>query len=225
MVSILAAAARRFIPACAGNSHNWSKSGFRKPVHPRVCGEQRYMANAVLVLVGSSPRVRGTAEYGKLHNARLRFIPACAGNRATSTTPLVFGSVHPRVCGEQTSQILLPCSTYGSSPRVRGTEPPCQSFFKKVRFIPACAGNSKSSRSGNFLISVHPRVCGEQPRVLSMSNSQVGSSPRVRGTDFGAPPGVCKRRFIPACAGNRSGPRSARPYAPVHPRVCGEQYP
>ena len=31
---------RRFIPACAGNSIAMPGIGVRRPVHPRVCGEQ-----------------------------------------------------------------------------------------------------------------------------------------------------------------------------------------
>ncbi len=31
-------------------------------------------------------------------------------------------------------------------------------------------------------------------------------------------------RFIPACVGNARWSGAARPYVPVHPRVCGERY-
>ena len=51
----------------------------------------------------------------------------------------------------------------------------------RLRFIPACAGNSVSEASQLMRSSVHPRVCGEQfpHRFLQ---GWFGSSPRVRGT-------------------------------------------
>ena len=110
--------------------------------HPRVCGEQalgssprvRGTAEAPLLYsslqaVGSSPRVRGTARLsGPLEDALGRFIPACAGNRTPTCRfhdpGSVRISVHPRVCGEQDGEwILNPSDTS---------------------------------------LAVHPRVCGEQ---------------------------------------------------------------
>ena len=52
-----------------------------------------------------------------------------------------------------------------------------------------------------------------------------GSSPRVRGTDFGSGPNVEPGRFIPACAGNRPFSSAVWRFWAVHPRVCGEQQP
>ena len=53
---------------------------------------------------------------------------------------------------------------------------------------------------------VHPRVCGEQSLADNLRADR-------------------DRRFIPACAGNRSKALSARTviFTTVHPRVCGEQ--
>ena len=50
-----------------------------------------------------------------------------------------------------------------------------------------------------------------------------GSSPRVRGTVAILDCLLAHIRFIPACAGNRSGTSTAQIATPVHPRVCGEQ--
>ena len=89
-----------FIPARAGNGDAPKESYRDKPVHPRACGERK-LANAAtseqrgssracgerdclpkkkLKEVGSSPRVRGTADRLS-HWVRFgRFIPARAGN-------------------------------------------------------------------------------------------------------------------------------------------------
>ena len=50
----------RFIPACAGNGYG-APGLFPIPaVHPRVCGERPDQGDPDLLVVGSSPRVRGT---------------------------------------------------------------------------------------------------------------------------------------------------------------------
>ena len=151
---------------------------------------------------GSSPRVRGTHNEGADDHRRVRFIPACAGNSASSAPPATSAPVHPRVCGELLGYLSIAPD--------------------QTRFIPACAGNSFAGRGAAWAVPVHPRVCGELVALTSSSSADAGSSPRVRGTRSVLLPRQIGRRFIPACAGN--SPRAAaidRP-RPVHPRVCGE---
>ena len=132
-------------------------------------------------------------------------------------------SVHPRVCGEQSSQRNLSGARTGSSPRVRGTAPPCRPSAARNRFIPACAGNSQGRHYATSRASVHPRVCGEQERCAKRAGLDNGSSPRVRGTAHAGGPGHTQGRFIPACAGNRPKWHTCSHPHSVHPRVCGEQ--
>ena len=73
------------------------------------------------------------------------------------------------------------------------------------RFIPACAGNTKSWK----------RV----RRPMS------GSSPRARGTPARAWSWSSRKRFIPACAGNTPTPAWSPRRSSVHPRVRGEHLP
>ena len=193
----------RFIPACAGNSAPTLSRGICAPVHPRVCGEQLCSLVSVQICLGSSPRVRGTAEVVRVVADVYRFIPACAGNRTTVRVHSVKPSVHPRVCGEQRRSVRRYCEGLGSSPRVRGTADVALCVDCTCRFIPACAGNSPRTARPESCGSVHPRVCGEQKPVNPDVPGDVGSSPRVRGTALtrrGIQP-TC--RFIPACAGNR----------------------
>ncbi len=93
----------------------------------------------------------------------------------------------------------------------------------KGRFIPACAGNARHTRSGTDLEAVHPRVCGERDHMKKTAASKTGSSPRVRGTLALNAAIPIPERFIPACAGNarRQDNRALR--SSVHPRVCGER--
>ena len=151
-------------------------------VHPRVCGEQREHDITEVHYHGSSPRVRGTEPFILPRSARVRFIPACAGNSLSNRASLALLPVHPRVCGEQLSISLPDRVRAGSSPRVRGTV--CEADWLSAidRFIPACAGNSSASRWRDFVRSVHPRVCGEQSSKIKAHFPHAGSSPRVRGT-------------------------------------------
>ena len=132
----------RFIPACAGNRAKPSSSKIAKAVHPRVCGEQISRDSHDQFVPGSSPRVRGTG-YRRLRGfCWRRFIPACAGNRASWTPDMTRKAVHPRVCGEQENSFCCLRSDSGSSPRVRGTDGEVSFWGDGGRFIPACAGNS-----------------------------------------------------------------------------------
>ena len=69
---------------------------------------------------------------------------------------------------------------------------------------------------------VHPRLCGEHPVVVPDGGAAVGSSPPVRGTPVLLQHRHPRFRFIPACAGNTTWPRTCCTASPVHPRLCGE---
>ena len=153
-------------------------------------------------LTGSSPRVRGTLCAWQPARARLRFIPACAGNSPLASPNPALSTVHPRVCGELAHARRVGGIEGGSSPRVRGTLLRQLAEQLAQRFIPACAGNSQIDS---------PSWQGSD-----------GSSPRVRGTPIQGSSGRSASRFIPACAGN-SQPTATRCWCiSVHPRVCGE---
>ena len=174
---------RRFIPACAGNSGIPRRRGRRGPVHPRVCGEL-----VCLGCGGYSPHLVHPRVCGELVESDARLVDASGSSpRVRGTLPWTMRGqmapqVHPRVCGEL--------------PAFSTTDIVC------LRFIPACAGNSRSSR-----------------RVRRRRN---GSSPRVRGTRTLPHTTPISVRFIPACAGNSPGPCPHRVRRTVHPRVCGE---
>ena len=68
-------------PACAGNSGREHGAAAACEDHPRVCGEQSVKKEKPRVLLGSPPRVRGTAYSIMSGLGRFRITPACAGNR------------------------------------------------------------------------------------------------------------------------------------------------
>ena len=72
-------AARRSIPACAGEPAALRlRLGFR-PVYPRVCGGTRPQYRPLRTAYGLSPRVRGNLPPCTPIPAYSRSIPACAG--------------------------------------------------------------------------------------------------------------------------------------------------
>ena len=194
--------AGRFIPACAGNSMPTYCYRRNTPVHPRVCGELVSGAIGRSFDNGSSPRVRGTQQDTGIRSVKHRFIPACAGNSHDSANSVPLMPVHPRVCGELIFLAGLDFFGGGSSPRVRGTRQPVACHVQKLRFIPACAGNSMAGDVQVPHFAVHPRVCGELVARWPTSAGAAGSSPRVRGTQLRGAGQRPPSRFIPACAGN-----------------------
>ncbi len=111
-------------------------------------------------------------------------------------------TVHPRACGEHGCRSNGEQFGHGSSPRVRGTSGRLRVRASARRFIPARAGNIPRASPCRTSRTVHPRACGEHDRFALEFSTQVGSSPRVRGTFCGKPTDVLGSGFIPARAGN-----------------------
>ena len=153
----------------------------------------------------------------------MRFIPALAGNRWSPTAKPSRSPVHPRACGEQIASVTGASSSFGSSPRLRGTGE-CSVAMRNISwFIPALAGNRCRVLLPHIFSSVHPRACGEQGPVVYGIVTSNGSSPRLRGTDLANQTHFIYKRFIPALAGNSDLSSLDLNYCPVHPRACGEQ--
>ncbi len=93
---------------------------------------------------------------------------------------------------------------------------------RRLRFIPAPAGNTRRRSNAGACASVHPRACGEHMESLVQGGGNAGSSPRLRGTRPRVLRDDQRYRFIPAPAGNTSGRPSRRNGSTVHPRACGE---
>ena len=111
----------RFIPAGAGNTSRSCRFVTNTSVHPRGCGEHGCVSMVTRPSGGSSPRVRGTPPGYRAQWPGRRFIPAGAGNTRGKPSAYWRLSVHPRGCGEHSTQHRERSKTAGSSPRVRGT--------------------------------------------------------------------------------------------------------
>ena len=89
--------------------------------HPRVCGEHYGIVGIVAVVLGSSPRMRGTLADQPQATPVDGIIPAYAGNTLLKSMRLPPFLDHPRVCGEHQMADARPQHAQGSSPRMRGT--------------------------------------------------------------------------------------------------------
>ena len=98
-------AAPRITPACAGKTDSGSGAGSAGTDHPRVCGENWEEFIYWLRRGGSPPRVRGK-RLAKLDAVRhFRITPACAGKTSNGDSNHDCPPDHPRVCGENTSEM------------------------------------------------------------------------------------------------------------------------
>ncbi len=112
----------------------------------------------------------------------------------------------------------------GSSPHARGTHRFNTAWKPIGRFIPACAGNTRSPARSPANTPVHPRMRGEHWTSGCSVSVLAGSSPHARGTRGVCPSLLLFHRFIPACAGNTIvGPADAW-VSSVHPRMRGEHF-
>ncbi len=151
----------RFIPASAGNTPPPPQRGQRAAVHPRERGEHQPGAFSGLALRGSSPRARGTRHHAGWSQRPRRFIPASAGNTLRSGTSARASAVHPRERGEHREVFPETIQVDGSSPRARGTRVSARTYCRRLRFIPASAGNTITLGVIGTLATVHPRERGE----------------------------------------------------------------
>ena len=105
---------------------------------------------------------------------------------------------------------------------MRGTPTAQRSANGHRGIIPACAGNTAHPWPHSPDTGDHPRVCGEHMPPSCSILTQLGSSPRVRGTRVHELVGAVRHGIIPACAGNTGIRPSNRDLLLDHPRVCGE---
>ena len=88
--------------------------------------------------------------------------------------------------------------------------------------IPAHAGNTSLTLSGDSPNGDHPRACGEHSHQAWPTPIDKGSSPRMRGTPYWRVCGLWPRGIIPAHAGNTAGSGTDIWVSQDHPRACGE---
>ena len=211
----------RSIPARAGEPPTWSPGASRKRVYPRPCGGAVIAGRIDGALMGLSPPVRGSLHRRGSHPGDERSIPARAGEPGGCGQGQHQQQVYPRPCGGALDLSDVTFSYGGLSPPVRGSLAEHLAGHRLVRSIPARAGEPGRCPIRPSISGVYPRPCGGAGPRSGAWKSGGGLSPPVRGSRLSLHRTGCKRRSIPARAGEPSGGRWPRPRAAVYPRPCG----
>ncbi len=111
----------RFIPAGAGNTSRKKARLPRMPVYPRWRGEHKLIYPPLIPHCGLSPLARGTRLKVNELTKDERFIPAGAGNTASTTSVISTRPVYPRWRGEHPDAGTEETGYPGLSPLARGT--------------------------------------------------------------------------------------------------------
>jgi len=193
---------RRFIPTHVGNTSSARRPGRTTTVHPHACGEHFVSLCSGPCFAGSSPRMWGTLLWPVIPAVANRFIPTHVGNTGPGPSRSRLPPVHPHACGEHLSSSIFNASCAGSSPRMWGTRVNSRTSQSHCRFIPTHVGNTLCRAAGLRRTPVHPHACGEHGTATGWDRREVGSSPRMWGTQ---------------------GPTATWPVGTsVHPHACGE---
>ncbi len=192
--------------------------------HPRACGANAYAEAHSKNHTGSSPRVRGKLELGRIVLQSRRIIPARAGQTKRPIWPKPRRTDHPRACGANQEVLVLRASFLGSSPRVRGKPGGACACLALVRIIPARAGQTHAPYQDCRAHPDHPRACGANHGGQSVYTADTGSSPRVRGKLLRGDGRLAVLRIIPARAGQTILYHYSSSLVPDHPRACGANF-
>ncbi len=129
-------------PLARGTRLNMYIYSLPYPVYPRWRGEHRLCLRLYRWWRGLSPLARGTPERGAARHAKMRFIPAGAGNTVDGEFFIAGAPVYPRWRGEHDRPRHLAVADQGLSPLARGTQRLFPAQTLRIRFIPAGAGNT-----------------------------------------------------------------------------------
>ena len=194
-------AAKRSIPAPAGETASRPGRETPRTVHPRACGGNHFEWIGAGIVIGPSPRLRGkrlapddrfqpagsipapageTTSTGRRIACRRVHPRACGGNwrrRAARRR----SQVHPRACGGNGRHLRLRRRVGGPSPRLRGKPYFGSPSNSSTGSIPAPAGETRPTPRRSPRRRVHPRACGGNKRKKAVSQYRNGPSPRLRG--------------------------------------------
>ena len=150
-----------------------------------------------------------------------RIIPAHAGQTFVIGARGLGKTDHPRACGANAAAGRIRTLRRGSSPRMRGKQGGRRKLEREIRIIPAHAGQTAPARDATSRSSDHPRACGANGSGQSLSESLLGSSPRMRGKPNPTREMERRTRIIPAHAGQTTFLNKTLANPADHPRACG----
>ena len=155
--------------------------------------------------------MRGSRCENQVFAQHAGIIPAHAGLTSGSISSQKWYWDNPRACGAHLIRTLDYLQPSGSSPRMRGSRSGRHIRLATGGIIPAHAGLTMLYTPAVCYPWDHPRACGAHYLSLVYVFHCLGSSPRMRGSQFEmlyiiSPPGI-----IPAHAGLTSSQSATRP--------------
>ena len=175
----------------------------------------------MVLIKGSSPRMRGSHVLAEKCRANGGIIPAHAGLTNAKAACHAGSRDHPRACGAHTWSSCTKDVNRGSSPRMRGSLDMLDSIGYEIGIIPAHAGLTIEARLAFNSPRDHPRACGAHWLEYIGAIIPGGSSPRMRGSQ-GIGRNIAKVvGIIPAHAGLTHRLRNCLDPRGDHPRACG----
>ena len=156
----------RIIPAYAGSTATWRRTGRLRRDHPRIRGEHPLEIDSLSTEKGSSPHTRGALQLVDFRVVRAGIIPAYAGSTLEHHSASFTARDHPRIRGEHTTVYERTIEQEGSSPHTRGALPECVPDFGQERIIPAYAGSTLATTTPQQNLRDHPRIRGEHDVVV-----------------------------------------------------------
>ena len=191
----------RIIPARAGFTPPWGRSGRERRDHPRSRGVYWRSTRTSQKGAGSSPLARGLPGTVPGSPAAGRIIPARAGFTRRWPRRRRAPPDHPRSRGVYTSSRTGTRLRAGSSPLARGLLDGARGQERGVRIIPARAGFTRHGGRQARCGWDHPRSRGVYLPLSYNDWLRAGSSPLARGLLPAAIKEAAAMRIIPARAG------------------------
>ena len=210
------------IPALAGNTSFLSEEQLDEPDHPRSRGEYPRLCWLSASSWGSSPLSRGIPALPRGREVGRGIIPALAGNTPCASRVRRPSTDHPRSRGEYAPLGTWVTMRTGSSPLSRGILERRRAVLKRLRIIPALAGNTRLPATRPGWLRDHPRSRGEYHGWCRGVRHCRGSSPLSRGILQLMGCQLFEDRIIPALAGNTILRLTRAVMVWDHPRSRGE---
>ena len=171
--------------------------------------------------MGLSPPTRGILEFGRLPEIALRSIPAYAGDPHDFAFGEFKGTVYPRLRGGSARACINRWRATGLSPPTRGIPAKALSASRRLRSIPAYAGDPLLNARIVAVNAVYPRLRGGSPSTIRRIDCVCGLSPPTRGIHILPTLPPADLRSIPAYAGDPRSSAACARQAGVYPRLRG----
>ena len=171
------------------------------PVYPRARGGAGLPASPANLMLGLSPRTRGSQATDRAGGQLAGSIPAHAGEPSAGPIDRRSPGVYPRARGGAIPRVFCASRLRGLSPRTRGSHPARPRREGVLGSIPAHAGEPTRSPQPSVPPRVYPRARGGAVTDVSPRETAPGLSPRTRGSRSGVRRVGGHRGSIPAHAG------------------------